>query len=203
MGKVVLDIGCGASHETINFLKDFSLENATVIGVDWNLDFCKQSRQKARRHRIEAEYLRCDAAFLPFQDETFDIVCMLDSLRCLKGRFPQQFIREAWRKLKPKGKLYVTGFDKVCFQNRALPVFKDRFLPLSWNVYIPLNGSSPWISHEPCLKKNYRYVGVLPEKVISELLWRCGIEPETKWKVEEIEDYTYYKYVVTAEKFQV
>jgi SAM-dependent methyltransferase len=200
MRKLVLDIGCGASYKTADFLRDLSLKNVNVIGIEWDFHFCKRSLERARKEGLKAEYVRCNAAFLPFPDETFDIICFLDSLRCLKGHPPDLFIKEAWRKLKPKGKVYITGLDGVSLSKRRLPIFKDRTLLLSWSLYIPLDESSPWISHEPSRKENYKCYGVLPHKVPSELLWRCGIEPEILWKIDEHENYRFYKYVITAEK---
>jgi SAM-dependent methyltransferase len=118
----------------------------------------------------------------------------------LKGHPPEQFIKEAWRKLKPKGKLYITGLDHVSLGGEKLPIFKDRNFLLNWCLYIPLNGSSPRISQEPYIKKNYKRYGVLPHEVIRKLLWRCGLKPETIWKVKEDKNYRYYKYTITVQK---
>jgi ubiquinone/menaquinone biosynthesis C-methylase UbiE len=200
MGMVVLDIGCGVSSLTWSFLKKLSLGDLTVIGVDWDFDFCRRSLKKARKEGADADYLCCDAAFLPFHDGIFDVVLMLDSFRCLKGHPPELFIKEAWSQLRPGGKVYITGLDKVCFGGKRLPIFKDKRFLLNWNLYVPINGSSPWISQEPNIKKNYRYHGVLPHKIVSELLWRCGLEPETSWEVEEVGNYKYYRYAIIVQK---
>jgi len=200
MSKVALDIGCGASSITRGFLEKLLLGDLTMIGIDWDFDFCRQSLEKARKQGVEAEYLRCDAAFLPFRNGTFDIVLMLDSLRCLRGHPPRVFIKEAWNRLKSKGKLYITGLDRVCLDEKELPVFKDRRPLLNWNLYVPTNGSSPWISQEPHIKRNYKYYGVLPIKVLSTLLRLCGLKPEITWKIEEVENYKYYRYTITVQK---
>jgi len=204
--KTILDVGCGESSKTLRFLEDFlSAENVFVVGVDWSFIFCKQSKNKARRHNLDAEYVRCDAALLPFQDAVLHIVCMLDSLRCLKGQDPKKFVKEALRKLLPQGKLYLTGLDRVSFQSRNLPAFRDPSFALSWSSYVPLNESSPFISGEPdytetTIKERYKFVGISPEHVVSELLWRSGVEPETTWKTEIEGNYSYHYYVITAIK---
>jgi len=204
--KVVLDVGCGESSETPRFLSEFvNGESVWVVGVDWSYVFCKKSKKIARKRDLNAEYVRCDIAFLPFRDATFHIVCMLDSLRCLKGHSPEEFLKEEFLKLLPDGELYIVNIDRVSFQQRNLPAFKDHSLPLSWSVYVPRNESSPFISEEPDytkakIKERYKYVGILPERFVSELLWRCGVEPETIWKTEKEGIYSYHRYVATAKK---
>jgi ubiquinone/menaquinone biosynthesis C-methylase UbiE len=203
MKRVVLDLGCGSSFQITDILKD-SLD-AWIIGVDWDFSFCRKSKEGAREHGVDAEYVCCDAGLLPFQDEIFDVIYALDSLRCLKGHQPQQFFKEAYRKLRHGAEMHIAGLDKVSFRGKDLPVFKDLSLPFNWSSYIPQNGSSPFISEEPSEKelnvhRRYKYVGILKEKMVSELLWQCYMEPESNWESKKEGAFTYHFYTITTRK---
>jgi ubiquinone/menaquinone biosynthesis C-methylase UbiE len=203
MKRVVLDLGCGSSFQIIEILKDSVA--AWIVGVDWDFSFCRKSKERAREHRIDAEYVCCDAGMLPFQDEIFDVVYALDSLRCLKGHQLQQFIREAYKKLRHGAEIHIVGLDKVSFRGKDLPTFKDPSLPFNCGSYIPQDGSSPFISEKPSDKelsvyRRHKYVGILEEKVVSELLWQCFLEPESKWEAKKEGDFTYHYYTITARK---
>lgn len=199
--KRVLDVGCGESSETPKFLRELlNKESVFVVGVDWSFIFCKQSKNVAQRYNLDAEYVRCDAACLPFRDAIFHIICMLGSLRCLKGHSLEKFVNETLQKLVPEGELYIIGLDRVSFQQVNLPAFKDYSLSFSWGVYVPRNKSSPFIIQEPACTEGYKYVGVLPEHIVSELLGRCSIESETTWKTEKEGNYSHHRYVIRAKK---
>jgi len=156
---------------------------------------------------ISSEYVLCDAALLPFRDDVFDVVCFLDSLRCLKGNIPERFLEEAWRTLRSGGTLYITGLDKVTFKGKVLPIFKDARLPISWGSYVPTDRSEPWIDEEPTYEdlsagRKFKYVGILPEHVARELLSECGVKSKTLWEVDQEEGYKFHRYLIVARKTQ-
>jgi ubiquinone/menaquinone biosynthesis C-methylase UbiE len=95
MKELILDLGCGTSLQIIDYEKE-----SLIVGIDWDPSFCKISRDKARESGVTAEYLRCDAGHLPFKDEFFDVIYLLDSLRCLKGHSLEWFIKDAYKKLR-------------------------------------------------------------------------------------------------------
>lgn len=172
-----------------------------VVGVDWSYDFCRRSRDKALRHGLLADYVCCDAGLLPFTEGSFDIVLMLDSLRCLKGHSMSRFLREALRTLKPGGRMYVTGLDSVAYGGRKLPAFKDARLPFNWNIYIPRRrGTPPFITREPRDEEAFDCLGALPCNLITQILSRFGVKAEITWNIKEENGYKYLYYIVSFAK---
>lgn len=95
----LLDIGCGTG-ETMSFIKRYS-KNIDVVGVD-NSQVAVNFATK-RGHKV----LRVDALKLPFPDETFDAVLMLDVIEHIKD--DHAFLAEATRVLKRGGKVIITA----------------------------------------------------------------------------------------------
>jgi ubiquinone/menaquinone biosynthesis C-methylase UbiE len=96
----LLEIGCG-SGRIIASVRGRQ-NNLRLTGLD-------RSREQLRiaHHADEARevsYIMGDGQILPFQDETFDYVAIMDFLEHIPD--PAQAIREAWRVLKRDGYLY-------------------------------------------------------------------------------------------------
>ena len=103
----VLEVGCG-SGMGLPYLREHA---RMVVGGDYTMALLVE----ARRHLPDANLVRMDAQRLPFRDQSFDAVLMLEMIYYLDDQ--KAAFAECRRVLKPGGKLM------VCLPNRDRPDF--------------------------------------------------------------------------------
>lgn len=103
----VLEVGCGSGMG----LPYLEARARLVIGGDYTMALLTE----ARRHLPDANLVRMDAQRLPFRDQSFDAVLMLEMIYYLADQ--QAALSECRRVLKPGGKVV------VCLPNRDRPAF--------------------------------------------------------------------------------
>lgn len=103
-GKDVLDVGCGEGGKTLYFL---SLGAKSVTGIDAVSDYREKAAALAERLGFSGGYsfVTGDAASLPFDDCSFDVVTMNDFFE--HAADPSKALSEAMRVLRPGGRLYI------------------------------------------------------------------------------------------------
>lgn len=94
-GRKILDIGCNCG-DLIKMYKT----TEDVVGID-----ISEKSLKIGKENVDAEFVKADAARLPFQDNSFDCVIVSESLYYLDH--PEHCVKEAFQKLKPGGKLII------------------------------------------------------------------------------------------------
>jgi 2-polyprenyl-6-hydroxyphenyl methylase/3-demethylubiquinone-9 3-methyltransferase len=100
----VLDVGCGAG-----FLSNaLAATGRRVVGLDAERD----ALRIASSHDTSgnATYIAGDALCLPFEHDSFDVVCAMDFLEHVED--PRRVIAEAARVLRPGGKFFFHTFNR-------------------------------------------------------------------------------------------
>jgi demethylmenaquinone methyltransferase/2-methoxy-6-polyprenyl-1,4-benzoquinol methylase len=106
----VLDLCCGTGDLTV-MLARAAGEGARVVGADFSRGMLAVARRKLRREGLSrsVEFVRADAAELPFEDDSFDAVGIAFAFRNLTFRNPnrERHLAEMLRVLSPGGRLVV------------------------------------------------------------------------------------------------
>jgi ubiquinone/menaquinone biosynthesis C-methylase UbiE len=98
----ILDVGCGDGGMALDFRKYFP--KARITGVD----IAQASVELAReRHLPNCEFLHTDGKSLPFPDGQFDLVVIAGVLMHVPHANQLEYLREAYRVLRPGGTLTV------------------------------------------------------------------------------------------------
>lgn len=100
-----LEIGSGTGYFSLNLLQTGVIERATCTDISPGMLVTLE--QNAKDLGLEVETAACDAAELPFEDETFDLVLGHAVLHHLPDL--DQAFREFHRVLKPGGLLFFAG----------------------------------------------------------------------------------------------
>jgi arsenite methyltransferase len=105
-GDVVLDLGCGAGIDVILASEKVG-QSGKVIGVDMTEEMINKAKENARKSNIfNAEFIVAEIESLPLDDNSVDIIIT----NCVINLTPDktEAFREAYRVLKPKGKMYLS-----------------------------------------------------------------------------------------------
>jgi len=122
--KQILEVACGTGRFTVMAAQ----QGADIIGLDISGAMLAQGRQKAKAAGVDdhVEFMRGDAARLPFPDNHFDAVFAMRFFH-LADR-PVTFLRELRR--VSKGQVF---FDT--FNLESTRVLYNRFLPMGSRLY--------------------------------------------------------------------
>jgi ubiquinone/menaquinone biosynthesis C-methylase UbiE len=122
--KNILEIACGTGRFTVMLAQ----EGANVVGLDISRAMMVQGREKARAAGVadNTEFLRGDAARLPFPDDHFDAVFAMRFFHLADT--PAKFLAEMAR--VSKGQVF---FDT--FNDQSLRVAYNWLLPMGSRLY--------------------------------------------------------------------
>ncbi len=98
-GGRVLDVGCGPGYTTCALGRILAPER--LVGVDLDAALLGEARGVLASRGVHAELVHADVRALPFEDESFDLVCDFGTLFHI-GR-PGDALREIARVLRPHG----------------------------------------------------------------------------------------------------
>lgn len=121
-GESILDAGCGVGGSSIFLAQQYG---AKVTGITLSgkqvLQATANARQKGVTGKTDFAVMNyCDTGFA---DESFDVVWGCESI-CYAGS-KEQFIGEAWRLLKPGGRLVIADGFVTDFENNEDPVIRQ------------------------------------------------------------------------------
>ncbi len=131
-GQRLLDVAGGTGDISFRFLKRAGHGHATVL--DLTEPMLVEGRQRAEADQMadSLNWVVGDAMSLPFEDNTFDVYTISFGIRNVTR--PQEALNEAYRVLKPGGRLMVLEFSQL--PNDGLQKLYDLY---SFNV-IPRMG---------------------------------------------------------------
>jgi demethylmenaquinone methyltransferase/2-methoxy-6-polyprenyl-1,4-benzoquinol methylase len=130
-GNHVLDIAGGTGDLTMKF-SDLVGPEGKVVLADINDSMLKVGRDRLldKGYSGNIEFVQCNAQYLPFEDNSFDVITMAFGLRNVTDK--DMALREFNRVLKPGGRLLVLEFShtKNPLLKKAYDLYSFSALPL-------------------------------------------------------------------------
>ncbi len=127
--KNILDIGCGTGSLLEKLLKQ--KPKVRAFGLDLSENMLEVAKEKLPKN-VELVYGEAEA--LPYDNKKFEVVIMIDSFGFFVN--PEQAITEAYRILKPGGKLiiadkHIVGLKKLfvnstCYEEKQIRDFLNN-----------------------------------------------------------------------------
>ena len=131
-GQKLLDVAGGTGDIAFRFLKRAGSGHATVLDLTEPMLVEGRKRAEAEQMADSLDWVVGDAMALPFPDNNFDVYTISFGIRNVTR--PQEALNEAYRVLRPGGRLMVLEFSQL--PNDALQKAYDLY---SFNV-IPRMG---------------------------------------------------------------
>jgi demethylmenaquinone methyltransferase/2-methoxy-6-polyprenyl-1,4-benzoquinol methylase len=131
-GQRLLDVAGGTGDISFRFLKRAGHGHATVLDLTEPMLIEGRKRAEAERMADSLDWVVGDAMALPFEDNSFDVYTISFGIRNVTR--PQDALDEAYRVLKPGGRLMVLEFSQL--PNEGMQKLYDLY---SFNV-IPRMG---------------------------------------------------------------
>ncbi len=129
-GNKVLDLAGGTGDLTAKFSQLVGKQGNVVL-ADINSSMLNVGRDKLRDKGLvqNIDYVQANAQYLPFEDNTFDIVTIAFGLRNVTDK--DMALRSIYRVLKPGGRLLVLEFSKPEHEliNKAYDFYSFNILP--------------------------------------------------------------------------
>lgn len=129
-GNKVLDLAGGTGDLTAKF-SELVGKDGQVVLADINSSMLNVGRDKLRDRGLvqNIDYVQANAQYLPFEDNTFDIVTIAFGLRNVTDK--DMALRSIFRVLKPGGRLLVLEFSKPEHEllNKAYDFYSFNILP--------------------------------------------------------------------------
>ncbi|WP_121068348.1 bifunctional demethylmenaquinone methyltransferase/2-methoxy-6-polyprenyl-1,4-benzoquinol methylase UbiE [Chachezhania antarctica] len=126
-GQHLLDVAGGTGDIAFRFLKRAGEGQATVL--DLTAPMLEEGRKRAEAEAMSdsLSWIVGDAMALPFEDNTFDVYTISFGIRNVTR--PQEALAEAFRVLRPGGRLMVLEFSQV-----PVPMLQKLYDLYSFNV---------------------------------------------------------------------
>jgi len=131
-GQKLLDVAGGTGDVSFKFLGRAGSGHATVLDLTEPMLVEGRKRAEAAAMADSLDWVVGDAMALPFEDNTFDVYTISFGIRNVTR--PQEALNEAYRVLRPGGRLMVLEFSQL-----PNPMMQKAYDLYSFNV-IPRKG---------------------------------------------------------------
>lgn len=132
VGQKLLDVAGGTGDVSFKFLDRAGSGHATVCDITESMLVEGRKRAEAAAMSDSLDWVTGDAMALPFPDNTFDVYTISFGIRNVTR--PQEALNEAYRVLRPGGRLMVLEFSQL-----PNPMMQSAYDAYSFNV-IPAMG---------------------------------------------------------------
>ncbi len=122
-GQKLLDVAGGTGDISFRFLRRAGSGHATVCDLTESMLVEGRKRAEAEQMGASLDWVVGDAMALPFPDSSFDVYTISFGIRNVTR--PQEALNEAYRVLKPGGRLMVLEFSQI--PTPALQWAYDRY----------------------------------------------------------------------------
>ncbi|MAB87597.1 MAG: bifunctional demethylmenaquinone methyltransferase/2-methoxy-6-polyprenyl-1,4-benzoquinol methylase UbiE [Rhodobacteraceae bacterium] len=131
-GQKLLDVAGGTGDISFKFLKRAGSGHSTVLDITENMLVEGRKRAETAQMVDNLDWVVGDAMALPFADNSFDVYTISFGIRNVTR--PQEALNEAYRVLRPGGRLMVLEFSQI-----PVPLAQKAYDLYSFNV-IPRMG---------------------------------------------------------------
>ena len=131
-GQTLIDVAGGTGDVSFKFLNRAGSGHATVLDLTENMLVEGRKRAEASEMEQSLDWLVGDAMALPFVDNSFDVYTISFGIRNVTR--PDDALSEAFRVLRPGGRLMVLEFSQI-----PVPLVQKAYDLYSFNI-IPAIG---------------------------------------------------------------
>ena len=131
-GQTLIDVAGGTGDVSFKFLNRAGSGHATVLDLTENMLIEGRKRAEASEMEQSLDWLVGDAMALPFSDNSFDVYTISFGIRNVTR--PEGALSEAFRVLRPGGRLMVLEFSQI-----PVPLVQKAYDLYSFNI-IPAMG---------------------------------------------------------------
>jgi len=150
----ILDCGCTVGHNTLPWAETFP--EAQVTAIDVAAPVLRYAHARAESMGLPVHFRQMDARSMAFEDEQFDVVFSSMFMHELPLKDIQQYLKEAYRVLKPGGVLWQMELPPMS----AMPLYENFYM--NWDTHY---------NNEP-------YYGTFRKQDYRQLLVDAGFDDE-------------------------
>ena len=166
-GDYILDWGCG-NGILLTILNNYSIN---YYGVDVSKKLIAIARKKYPQYKFRV----VSPLKLPFRDDYFDVIYLLSMLHHIPSeKFRLKVLQEAFRSLKDKGTLIITGWNPLAWS--SLLKFVDYFNQNDIRKLYGLDSNDffyPWHNSQGKIM-GYRYFHCFRLRELKDLVRKAG-----------------------------